>query len=227
MSPRTYGYIFSALVLACISPASAQQDTVAVDSTSNKFIPTGVRVGYDLMTLGKTYFTNDFKGWEVAADIDFYRYYVVAEYGSWSVSDLIDNGLYTNDGTYFRVGVDINFLFKDPEKNMFFIGTRFARSSFSDEVNYSYDTREFPPSVFSVSNKHVVGTWLELTSDLKVKIWKFLWLGATGRFKFGLDLDGNGELRSFDVPGYGRNFKTTWWGFNYYALVRIPFRPDK
>lgn len=212
----------------CIIPVVAQQqDTVVVDSTARKFIPTGVRVGYDLLTLGKTYITNDFAGWEVAADVDFYRYYLVAEYGKWGVTDLLDNGLYTNDGTYFRVGVDINFLFKDPDKNMFFIGGRFARSSFSDEVHYSYDTPEFASNVFAVANPHVIGTWVELTSGLKVKIWKFLWLGATGRFKFGLDLDGNGHLTSFDVPGYGRNFKPSWWGFNYYVLVRIPFRPDK
>ena len=227
MSPRTYGYIFSAFVLACINPAAAQQDTVVVDSTARKFVPTGVRLGYDLMTLGKTYVTNDFEGWEVAADVDFYRYYLVAEYGSWSVSDLLENGLYTNDGTYFRVGVDINFLFKDPEKNMFFIGGRVARSSFSDVLSYSYDTPEFPASVTALSNPHVIGTWVELTSGLKVKVWKFFWLGATGRFKFGLDLDGNANLTSYDVPGYGRNFKPTWWGINYYALIRIPFKLDK
>ena len=55
----------------------------------------------------------------------------------------------------------------------------------------------------------MIGTWAELTSGIKVKVWKYFWLGATARFKFGLDLDGNGPLQSYDVPGFGRNINST------------------
>lgn len=198
-----------------------------VDTTAARFIPTGVRLGADLLTIGMSSFREDFDGWEVAADVDFYRYYLVAEFGTWSTNDLINNGQYTNDGTYYRVGVDVNFLYKDPDKNMFFIGARFGHSTFSDQLTYSYDVKQFPRSNYDVSNPGVTGTWVEMTSGLKVKIWSVFWLGATGRLKFGLDLDGNGNLTSYDVPGYGKTFKSNWWGFNYYALVRIPLRPKK
>jgi hypothetical protein len=228
MSRRTCGYIFSALLVAgACAAACAQEKAAAVDTTARRFIPTGVRVGTDILAIGMSQYRSDFKGWEVAADVDFYRWYLVAEYGAWSTDDLIDNGLYTNDGTYFRIGVDVNFLFKDPQKNMFFIGGRFGHCTFSDQLTYTYDVGHFPPSSFNVSNPSVTGTWVELTSGLKIKIWRIFWLGATGRFKFGLDLDGNGDLTSYDVPGYGKSFKTTWWGFNYYALVRIPFKRER
>lgn len=230
MYPRTFAYIFSTLILACAGSfalAQEKKDGQVVDTTANRFIPTGIRIGADLVAPVRGQFFNGFAGWEVAADVDFYRYFVVAEFGTWSVYDLIDNGVYTNDGTYFRIGVDVNFLKNDPEKNMFFLGGRFGRSSFSDEANYSYDTPHFPSSTIHVSNPHVIGTWVEMTGGLKVKIWGIFWLGATGRLKFGLDLDGNGDLTSYDVAGYGRNYKPTWWGFNYYALVRIPFKPQR
>lgn len=214
--------------MTCANVASvAQTEEAPVDSTARRFIPTGIRVGTDLLAIGMSQFKNNFSGWEVAADVDFYRYYVVAEYGSSSVNEEIYNGYYSNSGSYFRIGIDVNFLFKDPDKNMFFLGGRFGRSSFSDEATYIYEVPEFPPATYNLSNPHVVGTWVELTTGLKVKIWKVLWLGATGRLKFGLDLDGNGNLTSYDVPGFGRNFKPSWWGLNYYALIRIPFRGQK
>jgi hypothetical protein len=228
MYPRTCAYIFSTLLIASVvtdALSQKKEDKIPADTTARRFIPTSIRFGPDLVGFTRGQLMNDFKGWEVAADVDFYRYYLVAEYGTWSVYDLIDNGLYTNDGTYYRIGVDVNFLKNDPDKNMFFLGGRFGHSSFTDELTYTYEVPPFPSTTRHLTNRHVIGTWAEMTLGLKVKIWGWFWLGATGRLKFGLDLDGNGDLTSYDVVGYGRNFKSTWWGFNYYAMVRIPFKP--
>lgn len=224
MLPRTLAYIFS-FIVCC---AGAQDEAAPVDSTAlpSPYIPTGVRIGYDVMTLGKSQFTDRFEGWEVSADIDFYRYFLVFEYGAWSINDPLRNGTYTNDGNYYRVGIDVNFLKNDPEKNMFFLGGRFGHSSYSDRVTYIHEVPPFPTPEVTVENPLVIATWVELTSGIKVKVWKFFWLGATARFKFGLDLDGNGPLQSYDVPGFGRNISQVMWGFSYYAMVRIPFRKE-
>jgi hypothetical protein len=133
--------------------------------------------------------------------------------------------VYANDGNYYRIGIDVNFLYKDPVKNMFFLGSRFGHSSYSDFVSYSNTPPEYKNSI-NVQNPNVIGTWVEFTAGLKVRVWKFFWLGATARFKFGLDLDGNGNLRSYEVPGFGRNISPTAWGFSYYVLFRIPLKPD-
>lgn len=241
MSQRTFAYFFSAFCACLFTEGWSQAaDTVVLgsdsvstatvrpprDTTSGRFIPTGVRFGYDLISSGKSYFNDEFDGWEIAADIDFYRYFLTVEYGKWATNYPLRNGDYASDGTYFRIGVDVNFLFKDPEKNMFFLGSRFGRSSYRDDVSYVHQSFEFPVNNIYVENPEVIATWLELTTGLKVKIWKFFWLGATARFKFGLDLDGNGLLRSYDVPGFGRNIGSTYWGFNYYVLLRIPFKKE-
>ena len=66
--------------------------------------------------------------------------------------------------------------------------------------------------------------WIELTTGLRVRLWKVLWLGYTGRFKFALSTDGTEEMIPHDVPGFGRTDKETTWGFNYYVMLRIPIR---
>jgi hypothetical protein len=229
MSSRTLSYIFSLAISIPAHLSSAQdkpEQTLPVDSTSSKYIPTGVRIGYDLMTLGKSQFGNRMNGWEIAVDADFHRYFLVVEYGRWAVTDPLSNGTYSNDGGYYRIGIDVNFLKKDPVKNMFFLGGRFGHSSYQDQVIYKDTIPPFASFERFVQNPKVIATWVELTTGIKVKVWKYLWLGATARFKFGLDLDGNGPLQSYDVPGFGRNIARTTWGFNYYLMVRIPFRKE-
>ena len=41
---------------------------------------------------------------------------------------------YSNDGTYWRVGVDINLLVKDPDRNMLFFGARYGKANFSQDL---------------------------------------------------------------------------------------------
>lgn len=219
------GCIISLLLLA--TSASSQDAAPVYDSTARRFIPTGVRIGTDLITLGKSQISQKFEGWEVSADMDVYRFYPTFEFGSWSVRDSLKNGLYTNNGTYYRVGVDVNFLLKDPERNMFFLGFRSGRASYTDFVQYTFTDDAFGTIQTVVTNPEVTAVWTEATAGLRVRVWKVLWLGATARFKFRVFMDGADSLRSYDVPGFGRTFKKSWWGINYQAFVRLPLRPRK
>ena len=109
---------------------------------------------------------------------------------------------------------------------MFFVGFRRAHSSFSDYSDYSYTDQFLGVINKSVVNPNAKGNWNELTVGLRVKIWKFIWLGTTGRVKFRLTGKGQDDLKSYEVPGYGRTFKTNWWGINYQLFIRIPVRED-
>jgi hypothetical protein len=51
-----------------------------------------------------------------------------------------------------------------------------------------------------------------------------IWMGYTARFKFGLKVDNTIDIVPSDVPGYGRTFKDSYWGFNYQIFFRIPVR---
>ena len=227
------------LLLISVASFAQRPDTVVLDSLGKiNYLPTGIRIGTDLISIGKTQFQNDFKGWEVNADIDFYRYFLALDYGSWGRTFSSDSGNYSNDGTYWRAGIDVNFLVKDIDRNMFFIGFRYGRARFSEDLTV-YANNWFPPVDVLVSTPYthsgVNARWFELTSGLRVKIWKIIWMGYTARFKFGLKYDANtADIIPADVPGYGRTEKDSYWGFNYQIFIRLPLRkpqviiyPDK
>jgi hypothetical protein len=219
------------LLLPSASFAQAQRlkDTIqlALDTIKQyRYVPTGVRIGTDVISLIKTQTQKDFSGWEANADVDFYRYYLAIDYGRWARNFSDDStSTYSNKGTYWRVGADVNFLLKDPDRNMFFLGLRYGHSSFSEKLALvTEDPLWGGPFILNFENNNMKAHWLELTTGLKVKMWKMIWMGYTARFKFGLSTDKNREMLPHDVPGYGRTDKETAWGFNYQIFVRIPFR---
>jgi hypothetical protein len=214
------------LMLISFSVLGQEEDSVSADSAKVSFIPTGIRIGTDLISLGKTQFQDNFSGWEVNADIDFHRYYLAIDYGSWSRTFKTDTaGNYHNDGNYWRVGVDVNFLLKDIDRNLFFIGARYGRANFSEDLNvYAYNKYDNVYEDLYYTSSGMNARWFELTTGLRVKVWKVIWLGYTARFKFGLKAEGSADIVPADVPGYGRTNKDSYWGFNYQILVRIPVR---
>jgi hypothetical protein len=210
-----------------ISAFGQKTDSIAVklDTVRNKYLPTGIRIGTDVIALIKSNRQIDFNGWEVNADLDFNRYYLALDYGSWGRNFSSDSASYSNDGKYWRVGVDVNFLLKDVDRNMFFIGFRYGKSKFSEQMSIISDDKVWGVLTDNYNNPAVKSHWLELTSGIKVKMYKFIWMGYTARFKFGLKSTGQNEMLSHDIPGYGRTDKETAWGFNYQIFFRIPFRP--
>src|SRR6478735_1992066 len=166
-----------------------EQDTTEVEEVKipdslrvrPSYIPTGVRIGTDLIQGIKGYKNATFDGWEVNADIDFYRYYLTVDYGRWAQIENVPNGRYDNDGKYFRVGVDVNMLKRDPDRNMLFLGLRYAHSSFSDSVSYLVTDGIYGDRQKSLVNTNLTADWMELTTGLRVKIWKFFWMGYTIR----------------------------------------------
>lgn len=189
--------------------------------------PTGIRVGADLISFIRTATEDDFSGYEFNADIDFYRYYLTAEAGRWEKNFSNEAEDYNNSGTYARIGVDVNFLLKDPDKNMFFFGARYATGTYSENFTVVTNDPVWGIVETSYANADVQARWGELTTGLRVKMWKFFWMGYTARLKFGLHTNQPPGLFSYDVPGYGRVDEDTMWGFNYQILFRIPLKKEK
>lgn len=217
----------SAFVLMIVGHTIGQTKNNPKDSTRGFQRPTGIRFGTDLISLGKNFTNSSLSGWEANADVDFGRYYAALDYGSWSRDQPITNGTYKNDGRYLRIGLDINFLLKDPDKNMFFIGFRYARSNFNEHVVYQTSAIDFGDFQMESSNLGAKAGWVELTTGLRVKVWKQFWMGYTARMKFLPSINGNPAFETYEIPGFGQTFKGIYWGFNYQAFWQIPFKNSK
>jgi len=199
-------------------------DTLARDTIRNRFVPTGVRIAADVVSPVKSYFQDNYEGWEFQGDIDFSRYLFTLEYGHWERDHISESATYGNSGNYWRAGIDVNFLTKDPDRNVFFLGARYGQSVFSESMSVSRIDPVWGELSDTFYHSGVNASWIELTTGLKVKIWKIFWLGYTGRLKFGLSTKGSQEMLAYDVPGFGRTDKETTWGFNYYLMIRLPIR---
>src|SRR5688572_4811280 len=107
-------YLNNILILVLLSGAVHAQ---VKDSTKQRpnFFPTGIRIGADIIGPIRTQIEEEgFSGYEFNADIDFHRYYLAVDVGRWERNFSTDADDYANEGSYMRIGVDVNFLKKDP-----------------------------------------------------------------------------------------------------------------
>lgn len=195
-----------------------------VDTVKHKFLPTGIYVGFDGIAAVKNFAKPSFKGNEFAASVDVYRYLLSVEVGNWgkTISDSSFN--YSNSGKYYRVGVDVDFLTKDVDRNLFFLGFRYGHSTFSEDLDFPVTDAHYGDQQVHFSNDQLKLRWYEVTTGIRVKMWKWLWMGYTAAYRFGLNLPKNTLLTPYDVPGYGATFRTSTWGFAYQLFIRIPVR---
>lgn len=217
----TLKYIFSLIfLLTAFSNLFAQAD---------RYAPTAIRLGIDPGTLGYMIFSKKRSVLEFEGDVDIDRYFIVANYGLSSYTLNEDTYTYENNGSYLKLGADINFMYKDPNLNVAFFGLRYASSSFTDKLDY--DTKqiiqsdiEWPSTRETISNEKAKANWFEMTSGLKIRVVKQLYMGFTFRYKLQLKTKGTENLRPYYIPGFGKNINTSAFGFNYYISYRLPFR---
>ena len=212
--------------------ATAEEEPAPVevkktDTIKVNYTPTGIRLGTDVISLIRNQVETKYNGWEVNADLDFYRYFLAVDYGYWARHLPLKNGNFENSGNYFRVGADVNFLLKDPDRNMVFLGVRYGQSTFDHTSSYVRSIVVDPQYQSVYSDKGVNAHWMELAGGLRVKIWKMIWMGYTARFKFAPRASGYRELQPYDIPGYGIFEKKIYWGFNFQLFVKIPVRKQE
>jgi hypothetical protein len=212
----------------------------------------------------QTYYANN-QAFEVTTDMSFKdnRYFVVADIGYATSRFLkpnfnlalrkVDNGFqYDIQGSYFRIGLDYNFMRRYFNNEVMFVGFRYGQSFFShsfaynplpDSVwNVNFDPTQRTP-IMEMEQSGLTANWGEITSGLKVNLWKNIFLGYTVRIMFLGSVSGGKEVlkRSFvptsyiqhtstatltanNIPGFGNTEETVKLGFSFYAYYRIPFR---
>jgi hypothetical protein len=188
-----------------------------------KFQYTGISVGADLISGAKTVFRDDLDWLNFFATVEFYRYNFNVEYGTETRTMTNETDTYTTQGSYFRFGPDVNFLFKDPDKSSLFLGARYSLNSFSDELQYTLPNPFWGDQQAFLENERLNADWFELVGGIRVKLFQKVWLGYTGRFKFAVDTFEDELLIPNYIPGYGRADLRSTWEFNYWIIFRLPY----
>lgn len=114
---------------------------------------------------------------------------------------------------YFRVGMDYNFN-KKHNGNRFFAGLRYGFSRY----NYDFTNAEFRDPVYGgstgldLSGQKTNMHWMEVSVGCETKLWSFIRLGWTLRFKARLSEKDTSYGSPYYAPGFGKNGATTWGG---------------
>ena len=188
------------------------------------FKPSAVRFGMDALGLIRTGTTSGFHHLEGQADIDFHHYFFVVDFGH-ERNVLAREGFnYTNQGAFFRVGVQFDLMPYNVDKNVFFVGFRYAKSNFSDHLVYTDSFDKWGEKSYNTEQRGLTARWYEMNMGMKVKVFENVYFGYTLRYKISKKMNGFTDQEPYLIPGYGRASKASSAGFNYYILYNIPFR---
>lgn len=213
---------FISLVLLMIA-------TVHGHGQVGRYIPSALRLGADPGTLGYMLLSGKRNFFEAEADMDIDRFFVVADYGISGYKLNEASYSYDNNGSYLRLGADINLMHENKHHNVAFLGLRYASSSFSDQLDF--DTRAvlqtntgWPSTLETVKNDHAKAHWAEMVVGMRIRIVKQLFMGFTGRYQFAMHISQAQNFKPYYVPGFGKSINKSSFGFNYYISYRLPFR---
>ncbi|WP_345169939.1 DUF6048 family protein [Algibacter aquimarinus] len=238
---RTLTYFISSLflLLFCVSVnAQNEEDTTPVNDTIVIKEKYGLRVGVDMSKLGRSFFDDDYSGFEIAADYRLKkRLYIAGEIGfdeKTTVTDFLD---VTSKGSYIKAGIDYNmyqnWLNMD---NMIYSGFRIGASSFSQNRNSFtvYTTNQYWAPQFTSTDleefKGLTAIWAELIIGMKVELFNNLYLGLNAQLKIMASETEPDNFGNVFIPGFNKTFDGSGIGvgYGYTISYRIPlYKKDK
>ena len=190
----------------------------------NPYLPSAVRVGADLIGVGTYVADRDRLRFELSSDVDLRQYFASFDYGYARTNQSGTDFSYQNQGSYFRIGPDVNLLPADAFGNVIFFGVRYARSFFSDQLSFTQDTPPYGTNSFSERNNGLRAAWGEATFGTKIQVAGQVFIGFTGRYKFAMGTRGAGGLAPYEIPGFGKFASNGGFGLNYFIYYRFKFR---
>lgn len=194
-----------------------------------KYIPTeedmkqtffqGISVSADLLN-SALYFLSSYGNLEAAVRFNLLNtYFPVAELGlgKCNKTDFNTKIHYSTNAPYLRVGIDYNVLKDKWQSNKLFVGLRYGITNF----NYSFSG---PPQTdpiwgttqpLDVHSLNATSHFAELVFGCQVKIWSFVHMGWSVRYKKELHTTKSLYSHPYYIPGYGTTVTGSYWGATY------------
>lgn len=229
-------FISSLLLLFCVS-VYAQNESPVKDSIiiKEKY---GLRVGADIGKLARSFFDDDYSGFEIAADYRLKkRLYIAGEIGFEEKNTITDYLDITSKGSYIKGGIDYNmyqnWLNMD---NMVYTGFRIGASTFSQNLNSFtvYTTNQYWSPQFTSTDLQefngLTAFWAELILGMKVELFNNLFLGLHVQLKILATETEPDNFGNVYIPGFNKTFDSSGIGvgYGYTMSYRIPlYKKDK
>ncbi|MCF0199700.1 MAG: hypothetical protein HUK02_10335 [Bacteroidaceae bacterium] len=154
---------------------------------------------------------------EVGARLNFRdHYFPIAELGIGECerNSKTNNSQFKTRAPFFRVGMDYN-LNRKHNGNRFFAGARYGLSRF----NFDFTDPDFRDPIWgngqeglNIKGQKATTHWAEFCLGCETKIWSFIRLGWTLRFKARLKQKAGDYGDPYYTPGFGKNGNTCWGG---------------
>ena len=168
-------------------------------------------VGFAMKAVGAK-----FANMEVGARLNLFdKYFPVAELG---IGDSHGEGAETGNtfsttSPYMRFGIDYNFN-KKHNGNRIFGLVRYGFSSFKYDIgNEAFVDPYYGTTVpLNINSEKATGHWLEFGVAVETKLWSFIRLGWSLRYKFRLALSHPDGGEPYFIPGFGKNDSNCFGG---------------
>lgn len=223
MSRYFSSLIFLVLTTFCWSQ-QINQNGDTIPKIKPDWTPYELKLGTNVIRAGRSLFGEDLNTYEVQAGLAMYRAIAILELGTEERKrgETFD---YENRGRYFRIGGDWNFIKDQPSGNVLSLGLRYARASFEDNFSYTQNLG-FGEEQYEYANTRLNARWYEVTLNLRGKIVSNLYMGFTMRWQFARKINGEGEFKTFDVPGFGKTRRENSTAFDYFVMWRLPLKKN-
>jgi hypothetical protein len=219
---------------------------LSLNSTSSakikNVLPTGFQVGFDVTRpLYYMWYEKTGAQYEFNTSLDFSRILLEGEYGLGTITRKNPpskiKSISANIGQYFRVGFSYNFISNSIDHNAAFLGVRYSQSIFKDELygKLNEDLAKVMQGTNELINAYkgnideankLKAHWFEIVAGVRVRVWGWIYIGCTARYKFAKKISTITSHNPFDIIGWGLNNEDVF-GINYYISMRIPLQADK
>lgn len=215
-------YIFSLVFTgACLFVFSQEEEVTSSLDKSQRFLPHELKVGLNAIRSGRTFLGSGVTTQELELALAVQQYILVANIG-YEENIRGEEYDYRNRGAFYRVGFDRNFTKDKASGNALTLGLRYASAAFRDELAFMTD-QGFGEQTYFLENDNLTARWFEVVFGIRGKIVSNFYIGFSMRWQTFRSVSGEGELKTFDIPGFGKTRRQNSTAFDYYLMWRIPF----
>jgi hypothetical protein len=200
---------------------------VSVSAQDTLNIPLNLRFGIDIANPVISMIKKDISGWEGFVSMDINEKIAgVIEAGNLDFKYSQYNYNYSSNGTFFRMGIDVNSMKPKTALGKYYagIGLRYGISFFNQEVTGLTHENYWGIATTDINSEKYSAHFIEVLPGIRSEIIKNFSMGWSIKLRMMMYSSTGKDLRPAFLPGFGNGGKTFSQGFNYYLIWQIHYK---